>query len=129
MSNIGQGFTAELERHDNRILKGEQIVGDELNMLNNGVGSWMEEDSILQAKARARNEAQHQALHQRANIHENVSTQIHADLGQTTVEMRTQNAALKADLNRTRAEFTAYSARTQAEPKETRKNETRFIQQ
>ena len=57
MSNVGQGFAAELEQQGNRILKGEEIVGEELDMLNNALGSWMEEVSILQAEARARNEA------------------------------------------------------------------------
>ena len=89
MSNIGQEFVAELERQANRILKGEEIVGEELDMLNNALGSWMEEVSRLQAEARARNKAQHQAPHKRANIHEEVSTQMQADLGQTTMEMRT----------------------------------------
>ena len=59
MSNIGQGFPAELERQAKRILEGEVIVGEELDMLNNALGSWMEKVSRLQAEAKARNEAQH----------------------------------------------------------------------
>ena len=112
MSNIGQGFTAELERQANRILKGEEIVGEELDMLNDALGSWMEEVSRLQAEARVRKKAQHQAHHERANIHEQVSTQMHANLGQTTIEMRARNAGLEADLDRTKAEFTTYSTKT-----------------
>ena len=129
MSNIDQEFAAELELQANRVLKCEEIVGEELDMLNTTLMAWIEEVSRLQAEARARYEAQHQADHERANIHEQVSTQMHADLGQTTVEMRTRNAGLKADLDMTRAEFTAYSASTQAEHKETRKEVTRLIQQ
>ena len=129
MSKNRQGFAAKLERQANLILKGEEIVGEELAMLNNALGSWMEEVSILEAKTRVRNEAQHQPHHERANIHEQVSTQMHADLGQTTVEMRTRNAGLEADLDRTKAEFTTYTARTQAEHKETRKEVTQLIQQ
>ena len=75
MSNIGQGFAAELERQAKRILEGEEIIGDELDMLNNALGQWMEEVSRLQAQAKARNEAQHQAHHKIANIHEQVSSQ------------------------------------------------------
>ena len=47
---------------------------------------------------------------------------MHANLGQTTIEMRARNAALEADLDRTKAEFTTYSAKVQAEHKETRKD-------
>ena len=54
---------------------------------------------------------------------------MHANLGQTTAEMRAWNAALGADLDRTKAKFTTYSAKTPAEPKETRKEVTRLIQQ
>ena len=46
---------------------------------------------------------------------------MHANLGQTTIEMRAQNAALEVDLDRTKAEFTTYSAKVQAEDKKTRK--------
>ena len=42
MSNIGKGFEAELEQHANRILKAEEIVGEELDLLNNALGSWIE---------------------------------------------------------------------------------------
>ena len=112
MSNIGQGCAAELERQAKRILEGEVIIGEELDMLNNALGQWMEEVFRLQAQAKARNEAQHQAHHKRAIIHEQVSTQMHANLGQTTIEMRARNAALEADLDRTKAEFTTYSAKS-----------------
>ena len=88
MSNIGQGFAAKLERQAKRILEGEVIIGEELDMLNYALGQWMEEVSRLQAQAKARNEAQHQAPHERANIHDQVSTQMHANLGQTTIEIR-----------------------------------------
>ena len=111
MSNIGKGFVAELEREAKRILEGEVIVGEELGMLNNPLGSWIEEVSRLQAESKTINEAQHQAHHERANIHEHVSTQMHANLGQTTAEMRARNAALEADLDWTKAEFTTYSAK------------------
>ena len=94
MSNIGHAFAAELEQQANCIQKGEEIVGEELDMLNNALGSWMEEVSRLQAESRARNEAQNKAYHERANINEKVSTHMQAELGQTTVEMRTRNAAL-----------------------------------
>ena len=97
-------------------------------MLNNALGQWKEEVSRLQAQAKARNEAQHQAHHERANIHEQVSTQMHANLGQTTIEMRARNAALEADLDRTKAEFTTYFAKVQAEHKETRKEVASLIQ-
>ena len=126
MSNVSQGFAAELERQANRILKGEEIMGEELDMLNNALGSWMEEVFILQAEARASNEAQHQAHHEGANIYEQVNTQMDADLGQTRVEIKTRNAALEADLDMTKAECTAYTARTQAEQEETRKEGTRL---
>ena len=49
MSNIGQGFAAELERQAKRILEGEVIIGDELDMLNNALGKLMDEVSRLQA--------------------------------------------------------------------------------
>ena len=64
MSNIGQGFSAELERQAKRILEGEVIIREELHMLNNALGQWMEEVSRLQAQAKPRNEAQHQAHHE-----------------------------------------------------------------
>ena len=74
MSNISQGFAAELERQATRILEGEVIIGEELDMLNNALGQWMEEVSRLQGQAKARNEAQHQAHHESRNIHEQLST-------------------------------------------------------
>ena len=74
MSNIGQGFAAELERQAKRILEGEVIIGEELDMLNNALGQWMEEVSRFKAQAKAGSEAQHQAHHERANIHEQLST-------------------------------------------------------
>ena len=129
MSDVGQGFAAELEWQANRILNGEEIVVEELDMLNDALGSWMQEVSRLQVEARAWNEAQHQAHHERAKIHEQVSTKMHADLGLTMVEIRTWNAALEADLDRTKAEFTTCTERTQAEHKETREEVTRLIQQ
>ena len=88
----------------------------------------MEEVSRLPAEAQAKNEVQHQAHLERANIHEQVSTQMHGDLGPTTVEMRTRNAALKADLDTKKAKFNAFTARSQVEHKETRKEVTRLIQ-
>src|ERR1700759_112916 len=129
MSNIGQGFAAELERQAKRILEGQIIIGEELVMLNNALGQWMEEVSRVQAQAKARNEAQHQVQHERANIHEQISTKMHANLGQTTMEMRARNTALEGDLDRTKAEFTTHSANVQAEYKKTRKEVTRLIQQ
>ena len=39
MSNIGQEFGVELERQANRFLKGEEIVGEELDVLKNALGS------------------------------------------------------------------------------------------
>ena len=67
MSNIRQGFAAELERQAKRILEGEVIIGEELDMLNNALGQWMDEVSRLQAQAKARNEAQNPAHHEKAN--------------------------------------------------------------
>ena len=98
MSNIGQGFAAKLYRQAKPILEDEVIIGEELDMLNNALGQWMEEVSRLHAQAKARNEAQHQAHHERANIHEQVSTQMHANLGQTTIEMRARKAHSKQTL-------------------------------
>ena len=98
-------------------------------MRNNALGQWMEEDSRLQAQVKARYEAQHQAHHERANIQEQVSTQMHANLGQTTIEMRARNVALEADLDRTKAEFTTYSAKVQAEHEEKTKEVHQLIQQ
>ena len=54
MSNIGQGFAAGLERQTKRILEGEVIIGEELDMLNNALGQWIEEVSRLQAQALAK---------------------------------------------------------------------------
>ena len=85
-----------------------RFVDLELATLN----TWMEKVSRQLAEARARNEAQHQAHHERANIHEQLSTKMHADLGQTTVEMGTGNTALEADLDRIKAEFNTFTART-----------------
>ena len=48
MSNIGQGFAIELERQARRIVKGEEIVGEELEQLNTALTSWMEEVRRLQ---------------------------------------------------------------------------------
>ena len=87
MSNIGLGFAAALERQPKRILEGEVIVGEGLEMLNNAIRSWMKEVSRCQAEGKARNEAQHQAHHERANIHEQVSTQMNANLGQKMAEI------------------------------------------
>ena len=98
-------------------------------MLNNALGQWRDEVSRLLAQAKVRNEAQHRAHHERANIHEQVSTQMHANLGQTTIEMRAPNATLEADLDRTKAEFTTYSTNVQGEHKVTRREVTRLIQQ
>ena len=128
MLNIGQGFAAEQERQANRILECQVIIGEKLDMLNNALGQWMKAVSRLNAQAKARSEAQHQAHQERANIHEPVNTQMHANLGQTMIEMRARNAALEVDLDRTKAEFTTYSAKVQAELKETRKEVTRIIQ-
>ena len=69
MSNIGQGVAMELERQAKRIVEGEEIVGEELEQLNTGLTSWMEEVRRLQEEARAKNEAAHQAHHDRADIH------------------------------------------------------------
>ena len=84
MSNIGQGFAMELERQAKRIVEGEEIVGEELEPLNTALTSWMEEVRRLREEARAKNEAAHQAHHARADIHEQVSTQLDENLGQTT---------------------------------------------
>ena len=50
MSNIGQGFSMELERQARRIVEGEEIVGEELEQLNTALTSWMEEVRRLQEK-------------------------------------------------------------------------------
>ena len=63
MWNIGQGFAAELDRQAKPILQGEVIIGEELDMLNNALGQWMEDVSRLQAQAKARNEAQRSEEH------------------------------------------------------------------
>ena len=47
----------------------------------------MEEVRRLHDEARAKDGAAHQAHHDRADIHEQVSTQLHVNLGQTTEEM------------------------------------------
>ena len=80
MSNIGQGFAIELERQARRIVEGKEIVGEELEQLNMALTSWMEEVRRLQDQARAKNKVAHQADHDRADIHEQVSTQLHVNL-------------------------------------------------
>ena len=75
----------------------------------------MEEVRRLQEEARAKNEAAHQAHHARADMHEQVSTQLHVNLGQTTEEMRIGDEKLEAELIKTRNEFAAYTAKTQKE--------------
>ena len=78
MSSIAPGFAIELERQA-RIVEGEEIVREELDQLNTALTSWMEEVRRLQDEARAKNEAAHQAHHDRADIHEQVSTQLHVN--------------------------------------------------
>ena len=120
ISNIGQGFAIELERQARRIVEWKEMVGEELKQLNTALTSWMEEVRRLQDEARARNEAADQAGRDRADIHEQVSTQLHVNLGQTTEEMRIRDENLEAELIKTRNEFTAYTAKTQKEHQETR---------
>ena len=120
MSNIGQGFTIELEWQARRIVEGDEIVGEEFEQLNTALTSWMKEVRRLHDEARAKDGAAHQAHHARADIHEQVSTQLHVNLGQTTEEMWIQDEKLEAELIKTRKEFAAYTAKTQREHQETR---------
>ena len=129
MSNIGQGFAIELERQPRRIVEGEEFVGEEVEQLNMALTAWMEEVRRLQDKARAKNEAAHKAHHDRADIHEQVSTQLHAILGQTTEEMMIQDERLEAELIKNRHEFAACTAKTQKEHQETRKEVVRIYRQ
>ena len=115
MSNIAQGFAMELERQERRIVKGEEIVGEELEQLNSALTSWMEEVRRLEEEARAKNEAAHRAHHERADIHEQVSTQFHVNVGHSTEEMRIRDEKIEAQLIKTRNEFAAYTAKTQKE--------------
>ena len=89
----------------------------------------MEEVRRLQDEARAKNEAAHQTHHDRADIHEQVSTQLHVNLGQTTEEMRIRDEKLEAELIKTRNEFAAYTAKTQKEHQETREEVVRIYRQ
>ena len=129
MSNMGQGFAMELEREARRIVEGEEIVGEELEQLNTALTSWMEEVRRLEKEARAKNAAAHRAHHDRADIHEQVSTQLHVNLGQTTEEMRIRDQKLKAELIQTRNEFAAYTAKTQKEHQESREEVVRIYRQ
>ena len=79
MSNIDQGFGMELEWQPRRIVEGEEIVWEELEQLNTALTSWTEEVRRLQHEARAKNEAAYQARQDRADIHEQVSTQLHVN--------------------------------------------------
>ena len=126
MSNIAQGFAIQLERQARRIIKGEEIAGEELEQLNTALTSWMEESRRLQDEARAKNEAAHQGHLDRADIHEHVSTQLHVNLGQTSEEIRIRDEKLKAELIKTRNEFAAYTARTQEGLQETREQVVRI---
>ena len=126
MSKIGQGFAMEWERQARRTLEGEETVGEELEQLNTALTSWMEEVRRLQEEARAKNEAAHQAHDARADIHEQVSTQLHVSLGQTTEEIRIRDEKLEAELIKTRNEFAAYTAQTQKEHQETREEVVRI---
>ena len=129
MSNIGQGFAMELERQARRIVEEEDIVGEELEQLNTALKSWMEEVRRQQEEARAKNEAANQAHHDRADIHEQVSTQLHVNMGQTTKEMRIRDEKLEAELIKTRNEFAAYTAKTQEEHQYTREEVVRIYRQ
>ena len=129
MSNIGQGFAMELERQVGRIVEGEEIVGEELEQLNTTFRSWMEEVRRLQDEARAKNEAPHWAHHDRADIHEQVSTQLRVNLGQTNEEMRIGDEKLEAELIKTRNKFAAYSAKTQKDHQETREEVVRIYRE
>ena len=129
MSNIGQGFAMELERQARRIVEGEEIVGQELEQLNTGLTSWMEEVRRLQEEAREKNKAAYRVHHDRADIHEQVSTQLHVNLGQTTEEIRIRDEILEAKLIKTRNEFAAYTAKTQKEHQETREEVVRIHRQ
>ena len=120
MSNIGQGFAIELEWQARRIVEGEEIVGVELEQLNTALTSWMEEVRRLQEEARAKHEAAYRAHHDKADIHEQVSTQLHVNRGQTTEEMRIQDEKLEAELINTRNKFAAYTAKMQKEHQVTR---------
>ena len=77
-----------LEGEARSITKGEEVVGDQLEQLNTVLTSWMEEVRRLQDEGRAKNEAAHQGHHDTADIEEQVSTQLHVNLGQTIEEMR-----------------------------------------
>ena len=123
LSNIGQGFAIELGRQARRIVEGEEFVGEELEQPNTALTSWMEEVRRLQEEARAKNEAAHQGHHDRADIHEQRSTQLDVNLGQTTEEMRIVDEKLEAEHIKTRNEFAANTAKTQKEYQETRKEE------
>ena len=129
MSNIGQGFAMELEQQARRMVEGEEIVGEELEQLYTVLTYWIEEVRRLQDKARAKNEAAHQAHHDRADIHEQVSTQLHVNLGQPSEEMRIRDEKLKAELIKTRNEFAAYTAKTKKEHLETREVVVRIYRQ
>ena len=120
MSNIGQGIAMELEREARRIVEGEAIVGEELEQLNTALTSRMEEVRKLQDEARATNEAAHQAHHNRADIYEQVSTQLPVNLGQSTKEMRIRDEKLEDELIKTRNEFAAYTAKMQKKHQEIR---------
>ena len=129
MYNIGQGLAVELERQAIKIVEGEEIVGEELEQLNTALTSWMEEVRRRQEEARAKNESAHRVHHKRAEIHEQVSAQLHVNLGQTTEEMRIRDEKLEAELIKTRNECAAYIPKTQKEHQETRKEVVRIYRQ
>ena len=129
ISNIGQGFAMELEPQARRIVEGEEIVVEELEQLNTALTSWMEEVRRLRDEARAKDDATHQAHHDRADIHEQVSTQLHVNLGQTSEEMRIRDEKHEAELITTRNKFAAYTAKTHKEHQETREEVVRIYRQ
>ena len=96
MSNMGQGFAMELEPQARRIVQGEEIVGNESEQLNRALTSWIEEVRRLQEEGEAKNEAAHRAHHDRADIHEQMTTQLHVSRGRTNEEMRIRDGKTRS---------------------------------
>ena len=119
----------ELERQARRIVEGEENVGEELEQLNTALTSWMEDVRRVQEEARAKNKAAHRAHHDRADTHEQMSTLLHVNQGQTTEEMRIRDEKLEAKLIKTRNEFAAFTAKTKQEHQETREEVVRIYRQ
>lgn len=101
-------------------MEGEEIVGEELEQLNNALAAGMEEVTRLQAEVSTRHEAAHQVHHDRGDIHERVSSQLLANLGHTTEDMRIRDKRLGEEPFKTPNEFAAYMVKTPNEHQETR---------